>query len=180
MAEVTANPPRPSRLPSAIHKLRSYQIPAKRIALRFGTTADNVYQIDSRPFRASTIPQAPDVAALIRKFEDESEWELLKKFYSPSRFHPAEKSKLELKEHVVDSEFLRYQKNQNYEKGVAALSKLVRIVAAGGTAELLRLKAKLYQHIAWLNMQLGRSSSSVRYAAKAMQCASDAFSESLG
>jgi hypothetical protein len=159
--------------------LQELGVPTATLARLFQTSAENIRQVRRR-IHEEISPSPPLPATdLLRDYADEKEWERLRKkavFSDKLRG----RKRLESFENRLQSQFGEYAKAEHFAVGVQALRNFLPYVANAAHPEVLRLKALVNQHIAWLLVHDGQSESAIHYAREAMASALAAFDHSLG
>jgi tetratricopeptide (TPR) repeat protein len=163
----------------SISLLLELGIPTATLARLFQTSSDNIRQVRKRVHEE--ISPSPPLPAtdLLRDYADEEEWERLRKKAVFSNKLRGRK-RLESFENRLQSRFGECAKAEHFAVGALALRNFLPYVANAAHPEVLRLKALVNQHIAWLFVHDGQSENAIHYAREAMASALAAFDESLG
>src|SRR5262249_40537645 len=156
----------------AIAKLLALGVPAKRLAQRFATTSSNIYVL---AHRARTLNSSPSLAEMLRvnaaslelvrsaessrralKVREEEIWSELK---------PRKKEKLERLQEKMD-EIVRWGRSSyQFLETIRRLRTLKSFIGYPSDSGLLKLSAKLHQHLAWFYVHSGYTTSSIKEAA---------------
>jgi len=163
----------------SISLLRQLRVPARLLARLFQTSSDNIRQVDSRVYEDVSLGSPPSATNLLRDFADELEWEVLRK-KSPRANRLRNRRQLESLEQQLNADFGQCAKSEQFGIGAEALRTFLPHVANAAHPEVLRLRALVYQHIAWLLVHNGQSEQALKYAREAMTSALQAFDNSLG
>jgi hypothetical protein len=159
--------------------LQELGVPTATLARLFQTSAENIRQIRKRMHEEISRPQPLPVTDLLRDYTDEEEWERLRRKSAFSNKLRGRK-RLESFENSLQSQFGEYVDSEDFVVGAHALRNFLPYVANAAHPEVLRLKALVNQHIAWLLVHDGQSESAIHYAREAMASALAAFDHSLG
>src|SRR5262249_3091610 len=150
-------PPRLSGFAPAIAKALALGLPAQRLSELFGTSASNIYVIAHRQRRhafTSAIERLPSPAHTIRTGAEDDEVELT----------PRKASRLESLQIKMDESAQRGRASYGFLKDVAELRALKTRIGYPSESGLLKLAAKLHQHIAWFYVHNGYTTSSIAEA----------------
>jgi tetratricopeptide (TPR) repeat protein len=146
-----------------IELLRSFEVPASRIATILKETAANVRKISERaqfPNRIQIEVPAPPV----RKAQ-------IEEFLLYGKKHKA----VEQLEWEVEELFSRYVATYQFSEGARVLENLLQQVSAPTNPLRIRLRARIHHHIAWLAIQQGKAKSALAHGQFAMELSRGAY-----
>ncbi len=168
--------PAATQLGPAIALLRSFGVPAPRIARLLNVTTGNIRQIDLRaqhPKRDNLEFPKPlsDADLEFAAQHDPLRFEL------PVPLYGKEKAQVEEIEAKVEAMRQEYAGKYQFQEGILRLKTLQRYVLRASHPRRIRLKARIQQHIAWFHVHNGYSASAITHATIAMQLSLDAYHE---
>jgi hypothetical protein len=149
-----------------IELLRSFGVPAPRIASLLEESAANIRKVSERaqfPARIDINVPAPPVRrpqfkefllyGKKRKIVEQLEWE-------------------------VEEVFNRYASSYRFEKGARMLKGILQLVSAPTNPRRIRLQARIHHHIAWFAIQQGKVRSALSHGLFSMELSRNAYRSS--
>jgi hypothetical protein len=149
-----------------IELLRSFGVPASRIADLLDESHANIRQISRRAQFPKTLPlEVP--APPIREAQIE---EFL--------LYGQKKKALEALEWRVEEISSHYASRYEFSEGATALKELLQLVSAPTNPRRIRLEARIHHHIAWFSIQEGKCKSAIAHGQFSMQLSRRAYNAS--
>jgi hypothetical protein len=148
-----------------IELLRSFDVPASRIAFLLGDTHDNIRQISKRSqFRT---PDTITLPALPTR-------EQIEELALYGRKH----KRIVEQEQQVEVTFDLYASQYQFAEGAEALKSFLPALSAPSHPRKLRLKAGIHHHVAWFSIHQGKCRSALEHGQYAMWLSHQAYKAS--
>ena len=146
-----------------IELLRSFGIPAPRIASLLEESATNIRKISERtqfPARIDIgVPAPPVRQPQIKEF----------------LLYGKKRKIVEQLEWEVEEVFNRYASSYQFEEGARMLKGILQLVSAPTNPRRIRLQARIHHHIAWFSIQQGKVRSALSHGLFSMELSRDAY-----
>jgi len=149
-----------------IELLRSFGVPASRIANLLGESPANVRQISRR----AQFPKAISLEVAAPPVREPYPEEFL--LYGQKR------RALEVLEWRVEEIFGQYANRYEFAEGAQMLQGLLQLVSAPTNPRRIRLRARIHHHIAWFSVQQGKCKSALDHGKLAMSLSRQAYKDS--
>jgi hypothetical protein len=149
-----------------IELLRSFGIPAAKIAKLLGESASNIRQISRR----AQFPRESSITVPTIPLPEEQIEEYL--------LYGQKKKALEALEWKVEEEARRYASRYEFSKGAGAFKGLLPLVSAPTNPRRIRLRARIHHHIAWFSIQEGKCKSASLHGQFSLALSRDAYKAS--
>jgi hypothetical protein len=149
-----------------IELLRSFDVPASRIAGLLEESAANIRQISKRaqyPDRLQiNVPAPPVRRPRIEEF----------------LLYGTKRKTVEQLEWEVEATFNRFASSYQFPEGAQMLESILQLVSAPTNPRRVRLRARVHHHIAWFSIQQGKVRSALSHGLFSMELSKDAYRSS--
>jgi hypothetical protein len=149
-----------------IELLRSFDVPAPRIARLLEESAANIRKISERAQFLTDIqinvPAPPLKEPQIENF----------------LLYGKKRKTVEQLEWEVEETFNRYAQSYQFAEGARVLENVLQLVSAPTNPRRIRLRARIHHHIAWFAIQQGKVRSALSHGLFSMELSRDAYRSS--
>jgi hypothetical protein len=149
-----------------IELLRSFNIPASRIAFLLDESHANIRQISRR----SQFPQESSISVAALPTREQQ----IEEFLLYGQKHHA----VESLEWQVEDTFNQYASRYQFAEGAKALGLFISFLSAPTNPRRIRLKARIHHHIAWFSIQQGKCRSALDHGQFAIWLSRQAYKAS--
>lgn len=149
-----------------IELLRSFGVPAVRIASLLGESAANIRKISEREQHPNRIQlEVPALPVRRPRIEE---------FF----LYGKKRKTVEQLEWEIEETFNHYANSYQFSEGARVLEGLLQLVSAPTNPRRIRLRARVHHHIAWFSIQQGKVRSALSHGLFSMDLSRDAYRSS--